>query len=162
MAKAAFALAHGAEAVIDLSVPDLKEALRARVYEATGGHGADVVIDPVGGQVFEASLRALAWGGRLVVVGFTSGAIGSVRANYLLIKHIAVLGIHWSDYREREPARVAEAQALLFEMVRAGKLHPPVMATFPLERAAEALAVIAERRVAGKVALLTRYAKEKE
>ena len=160
MSKAAFVEAHGAEGVIDLSVPDLRDSLRARVRALSQGHGADVVIDPVGGQVFEASLRALAWGGRLVVVGFTSGGSGSVRANYLLIKHIAVSGIHWSDYRERQPARVAQAQSLLFDMVLAGKLRPPVMATFPLERAAAALAEIAERRVSGKVALLTRHAKE--
>ena len=160
MAKQPFVLAHGADGVIDLSVPDLKTALRARVHALTGGHGADVIVDPVGGAVFEASLRALAWGGRLVVVGFTSGEVGQVRANYLLVKHIEVSGIHWSDYREHQPARVAAAQKHLFDMVLAGKLHPPVMACFPFERAAQALAEIAERRVEGKVALVTRHAKE--
>lgn len=155
MAKAGFVRAHGADAVIDLSVPDLRDGLRRAVHAATGGHGADVVVDPVGGPVFEAALRALAWDGRLVVVGFTAGAIPSVKANYLLIKHITVTGIHWSDYRDRDPARVAAAQAEMFAMAADGRLDPPVMATFPLERAADALAVIAGRRVEGKVVLVT-------
>ncbi len=155
MAKADFVRAHGADAVVDLSMPDLRDGLRRAVHAATGGHGADVVIDPVGGAVFEAALRALAWDGRLVVVGFTAGAIPSVKANYLLIKHITVTGIHWSDYRDRDPARVAAAQAEMFAMAAAGRLNPPVMATFPMERAAEALAVIGERRVEGKVVLVT-------
>jgi NADPH2:quinone reductase len=155
MAKAGFVRAHGADAVIDLSVPDLRDGLRRAVHAATGGHGADVVVDPVGGPVFEAALRALAWDGRLVVVGFTAGAIPSVKANYLLIKHITVTGIHWSDYRDRDPARVAAAQAEMFAMAADGRLDPPVMATFPLERAADALAAIAGRRVEGKVVLVT-------
>ncbi len=160
MTKAAFVEAHGADAVVDLSAADLMNTLRARVREITHGHGVDVVVDPVGGVVFEASLRTLAWGGRMIVVGFTSGEMPSVRANYILVKHISVTGLHWSDYREREPKRVADAQALLFRLVEEGKLHPPVMETYPFERIAEALAVIAERRVMGKVALLTRHAKE--
>ncbi|BBK38532.1 oxidoreductase [Allostella sp. ATCC 35155] len=155
MAKADFVRRHGADAVVDLAMPDLRDGLRKAVQEATGGHGANVVIDPVGGAVFEASLRALAWDGRLVVVGFTSGAIPSVKANYLLIKHITVSGIHWSDYPERDPAGVARAQAEMFQMAAAGRLDPPVMATFPLERAAEALALIANRKVEGKVVLVT-------
>ena len=155
MAKADFVRRHGADAVVDLSMPDLRDGLRRAVHEATGGHGADVVIDPVGGAVFEASLRALAWDGRLVVVGFTAGAIPSVKANYLLIKHITVTGIHWSDYRDRDPARVAAAQAEMFRMAADGRLDPPVMATFPLERAAEALAVLAARKVEGKLVLVT-------
>ena len=155
MAKADFVRAHGADAVVDLSMPDLREGLRKAVHAATGGHGADVVIDPVGGAVFEAALRALAWDGRLVVVGFTAGAIPSVKANYLLIKHITVTGIHWSDYRDRDPARVAAAQAEMFAMAADGRLDPPVMATFPLARAADALAEIAGRRVEGKLVLVT-------
>ncbi|MCC7271068.1 MAG: zinc-binding dehydrogenase, partial [Alphaproteobacteria bacterium] len=155
VAKADFVRAHGAEAVVDLAMPDLRDGLRKAVLAATGGHGADVVIDPVGGAVFEASLRALAWDGRLVVVGFASGAIPSVKANYLLIKHITVSGIHWSDYRDRDPARVAAAQAEMFALLAAGRLDPPVMAAYPMEQAAEALAVIADRRVLGKVVLTT-------
>ncbi|MGE0717697.1 MAG: NADPH:quinone oxidoreductase family protein [Alphaproteobacteria bacterium] len=160
MAKADFVRAHGAEAVVDLAMPDLRDGLRKAVQAATDGHGADVVIDPVGGAVFEASLRALAWDGRLVVVGFTSGAIPAVKANYLLIKHITVTGIHWSDYRDRDPALVADAQARMFAMLEEGLLDPPVMAEYPMEQAAQALAVIAERRVLGKVVLTTAAGRE--
>ncbi|WP_374448061.1 NADPH:quinone oxidoreductase family protein [Stella sp.] len=155
MAKADFVRRHGADAVVDLATPDLKDGLRKAIHAATDGHGVDVVIDPVGGAVFEASLRALAWDGRLVVVGFTSGAIPSVKANYLLIKHITVTGIHWSDYPERDPAGVARAQAEMFAMAADGRLDPPVMASVPLERAAEGLALIAGRKVEGKVVLVT-------
>jgi NADPH2:quinone reductase len=141
--------------VIDLPAAGLRESLRRRPYAATGGRGADIVFDPVGGDVFEASLRAIAWSGRIVVVGFTTGKFPPVRANYLLIKNIAAIGLHWSDYREREPERVGRVHATLNALLVAGKIKPPVMATYPFERLADALAVIAERRALGKIVLLT-------
>jgi NADPH2:quinone reductase len=153
--KSGFVRQNGARAVIDLAAADLRESVRQQVHAATGGHGADIVFDPVGGDVFEASLRALAWSGRIVVVGFTSGKFPSIKANYLLIKNISAIGLHWSDYREREPERVARVHATLNALLVAGKIKPPVMATYPFERFADALAVIAERRALGKVVLLT-------
>ena len=89
--KAEIAWRNGADHVIDVSVPNLRDGLRDQLRKATGGRGADVVIDQVGGDVFDASLRALAWSGRLVVVGFAGGRIPEVKANYLLVKNIAVL-----------------------------------------------------------------------
>jgi NADPH:quinone reductase len=154
-AKAGFVRQHGARAVIDLSGNDLRDSMRRQVHAATGGRGADIVFDPVGGDVFEASLRALAWSGRIVVVGFTSGRYPTLKANYLLIKNISAIGLHWSDYRDREPERVRHVQAILNALLVAGKIAPPVMATYPLECFAEALAVIAQRRALGKVVLLT-------
>lgn len=153
--KGAFVRLNGARAVIDLAAADLRESVRRQVHAATGGHGADIVFDPVGGDVFEASLRALAWSGRIVVVGFTSGKFPSIKANYLLIKNISAIGLHWSDYREREPERVARVHATLNALLVAGKIKPPVMATYPFEHFADALAVVAERRALGKVVLLT-------
>lgn len=150
-----FVLEQGADAVIDMSGGDLKERVRAQVHAATGGRGADVVIENVGGEVFEACLRALAWSGRLVVVGFTGGSAGQVRANYLLIKHITVSGLHWSDYLARCPDKVRAVQAQLFADAVAGRLDPPVCAVLPLAEMAAAMDLIVSRRARGKVVLLT-------
>jgi NADPH2:quinone reductase len=153
--KAEFVRLNGARAVIDLSADDLRDSVRRQVYAATGGCGANIVFDPVGGEVFEASLRALAWSGRIVVVGFTSGQFPTVKANYLLIKNITATGLHWSDYRDREPERVARVHAILNSLLVAGKINPPMMAVYQFERFAEGLAMIAERRALGKIVLIT-------
>jgi len=157
-AKAGIALANGADLVIDTSVPNLRERLRDQVRAATDGRGADVIVDPVGGDLFDASLRALAWSGRLVVVGFAAGRIPEVKANYLLVRNIAVLGLQVSDYRERRPQAVRKAMDALFDLYRAGKLATHVSAVFPLERFAEAFAVIAGREATGKLVLRMRQA----
>lgn len=145
---------HGADHVVDLSAPDLRESLRAQVFAALGKRGVDVVVDNVGGDAFDGALRALAWRGRLVVIGFASGRIPSVRANYLLLKNIAVIGLQWSDYRERDPEAVARAQSRLYDWYLGTKLKPLVTATYPLERFAEALARFDARTVQGKLLLI--------
>lgn len=150
-----FVLEQGADAVIDMSGTSLRERVRAQVHAATDGRGADVTIENVGGEVFEACLRALAWSGRLVVVGFTGGSAGQVRANYLLIKHITVSGLHWSDYIERCPDRVRDVQARLFADAVAGHLDPPVCAVLPLADMPAAMDLIVSRRARGKVVLVT-------
>ena len=151
--KGRLALEHGADAVIDLAAENLREALRAQVARETGG-GVDVVIDNVGGEVFSAALRALAWRGRLVVVGFASDRIPEMRANYLLVKNIAVTGLQWSDYRERRPEWVAQVQQELFALYEAGRLRPHISARYPLERFAQALERFRRRDVTGKMLLL--------
>jgi NADPH2:quinone reductase len=156
MEKRDFALGLGADAVIDMSGGDLHESVRRQVHAATDGHGADVVIENVGGAVFGACLRALAWDGRLVVVGFTSGEIPSLKANYLLIKHITVAGLHWSDYREKTPLVVRRVQEELFGLAREGRIDPPVSAVLPMESAAAGMERILQRKVRGKVVLVTR------
>jgi NADPH:quinone reductase len=148
----------GADAIIDLNAPNLRNALRDQVRVATGGHGADVVLDPVGGDIFDASLRALAWRGRMVVIGFAAGRIPEVRANYLLVKNISASGLQWSDYREREPAWVRRVQSDLFELYAAGKLRPQIMQTFPIAEFEAALDLVAKGRVCGKVLLTTELA----
>ena len=90
-------LAAGADAAIDLSAADLRNSLRAQVYTVTEGRGVDIILDPLGGSIFEAAVRALAWRGRLVVIGFAAGAIPIIRTNYLLLKNIEISGLQISD-----------------------------------------------------------------
>lgn len=146
-------LAAGADAVIDLSAPNLREALRQQVWAATQGKGADVILDPLGGPVFEAAVRALAWGGRLVVIGFAAGGIPTVKANYLLLKNIEVSGLQVSDYRKRRPVQMAQCFAEIFEFYQQGRLRPSAAVPFPLERAGQALAALRDRRLAGRAVL---------
>jgi NADPH2:quinone reductase len=153
LSKAQAALDAGADHIIDLSGENLRDRLRDQVTAVTDGHGADVCIDPLGGDVFDAAMRALAWCGRMVVVGFAAGRIPVIKANYLLVKNIEVSGLQWSDYRDRTPERMRDAQAELFRLHTEGKLSPHVMERFPLTGVADALAVIEERRVIGKIVL---------
>jgi NADPH2:quinone reductase len=155
-AKAAVAEAVGAEAVIDASGADLRDRMREEVARLTDGHGADIVIDPVGGALTTAALRALAWRGRLVVVGFASGEIPDIRANYLLVKNIGVMGLQWSDYRDRAPVQVAAAQQQIFDLHTDGKLDPHIGRKLPLERFKEALALLRDRKAEGKIILEVR------
>jgi NADPH2:quinone reductase len=147
--------AAGADAVIDLGAADLREALRAQVHEATGGRGADIVLDPVGGVVFEASLRALAWRGRIVVIGFAAGRIAELRTTYLLVKNIEASGLQWSDYRERDPAWVRRVQDELFALHAAGRIRPQLARTFPLAEFAAALDLVGSGEAHGKLVLTT-------
>jgi NADPH2:quinone reductase len=146
-------LRSGADALIDLGAEPLKEALRAQVRDATDGRGADVILDPVGGDVFEASLRVLAWRGRLVVIGFAAGRIPTIQANYLLLKNISVTGLQWSDYRARYPAKVAEVHEELARLYLKGAIRPHIMKSYPLERFAEAADVVASGKALGKIVL---------
>ena len=155
--RAAAALAAGADAVIDLSRPNLRETLREQVYAVTDGQGADIIIDPLGGAVFEAAIRALAWRGRLVVIGFAAGgAIPTIRTNYLLLKNIEISGLQISDYRKRRPAQMAACFAEIFAFYEQGKIKPAAATVFPLERAGEALAALRDRRIDGRAVLRLR------
>lgn len=151
--KAALARENGADYIVRTDVTDLHETFRKQVFDAVGNRGVDIVIDPVGGNVFDASLRTIAWSGRIVIVGFAEGRIPQVKAGVLLVKNIALLGLQWSDYRDREPEKVRRAQQELFRMYDAGKLKPHVMATYPMAQHQQALAMVRERRVVGKVVL---------
>ena len=154
--KAASAREAGADAVIDLSRQDLRDALREEVWATTEGHGADVILDPLGGDVFDAALRALAWGGRLVVIGFAAGRIPTVKTNYLLVKNIEVSGLQVSDYRKRRPAQMAACFAEIFELYEEGRIKPAPAQVFPLDQAGEALAAVRDRRLAGRAVLRLR------
>jgi NADPH:quinone reductase len=151
--RAASVRAAGADAVIDLSSADLRDTLRAQVYAVTEGRGADIILDPLGGTIFEAAMRALAWRGRLVVIGFAAGAIPTIRANYLLLKNIEISGLQISDYRRRCPAQVAACFSEIFSLYGQGKVKPAAAILFPLARAGEALAALHDRRIAGRAVL---------
>jgi NADPH2:quinone reductase len=148
--------AAGAEAVIDLSRPDLRDSLRDQVYALTDGEGADIIIDPLGGRVFEAAIRALAWCGRLVVIGFAAGGIPTLRTNYLLLKNIEVSGLQITDYRKRRPAELATAYSEIFGFYELGLVKPAPATLFPLERAGEALAALRDRQIDGRAVLRLR------
>ena len=142
----------GAEHVIQLG-----EGWKDSVREASGG-GVDVVLDPVGGDRFTDSLRSLREGGRLVVVGFTGGAIPEVKVNRLLLRNTEVVGAGWGAYVLGKPELTREMGAAIARMVEQGRVAPIVGQRFPLEQAAEALRTIEERRATGKVVLDVRSA----
>lgn len=152
--KAPLALAAGADDIIDLSQDNLRDSLREQVFAKNDGKGVDIVIDPIGGDAFDAALRALAWRGRLVVIGFAAGRIPSVKVNYLLVKNIEVSGLQVSDYRKRTPELMMQCLNEIFAMYEAGKLKPAATVTYPLEAFAKALQDIVDRRVSGRIVLL--------
>jgi NADPH:quinone reductase len=154
--RAASVRAAGADAVIDLSVADLRDSLRKQVYAVTEGRGVDVILDPLGDTIFEAAVRALAWRGRLVVIGFAAGAIPTIKTNYLLLKNIEISGLQISDYRKRRPAQVAACFAEIFSFYEQGQVKPAAATAFPLARAGEALAALRDRRIAGRAVLQLR------
>ena len=147
--KLHIALEAGADVGIDYSEEDFVE----RVKEHTGGRGADVIYDSVGGEVFERSLKCIAWNGRLLVIGFASGKIPSVAANRILLKNVSVVGLHWGAYAKHEPARVPETFDALFRLYAEGKIRPVIYRRYPLEEAAAALAALGSRKTHGKVVL---------
>lgn len=146
-------IVHDADAIVDLSRPNLRDSLREQVYACNGGTGADIVIDPLGGDPFDAALRALAWHGRLVVIGFAAGRIPTIKANYLLLKNIEVSGLQVSDYRKRMPGLMADCIHEIFAWYEAGKLKPAPTTVYPLEKFAQALQDIENRRVRGRIVL---------
>lgn len=145
--------AAGADEIVDLSTPDLKESLRAQVFEKVGKGGVDIIIDMLGGDAFDASVRALGWNGRLVIIGFASGRIPSLKMNYVLVKNIEVSGMQISDYRKRRPADMQACFKQIFEWHAAGKLKPLPTKVYPLEQFAEAMHDIQDRKVRGRVVL---------
>jgi len=146
-------LAAGADAIIDLSEPDLHDSLRQQVFAATDKQGADIVVDMLGGDVFDAAVRALAWCGRLIVIGFASGRIPSLKMNYVLVKNIEVSGMQISDYRKRRPADMQACFAEIYALHAAGKLKPLPIKTYPVEQFADALGDIRDRKVRGRIVL---------
>jgi NADPH:quinone reductase len=147
--KLAVCRQHGADETINYSRDDLRERIKA----LTAGRGVDVVYDPVGGAYTEAALRSLAWRGRLLVVGFAAGDIPKIPLNLTLLKGCSIVGVFWGEFTRREPERFAESMHQLGRWFANGKLKPHVSHTFPLEQAADALTLMANRQVKGKVVL---------
>lgn len=147
--KLALCREHGADETVDTRSADWPE----RVRELTQGGGADVICESVGGDVFEGSLKCIAWGGRLVVVGFSSREIPAPKMNRIMLKHIALLGLNLGSYHERNPELLRSATAALFTLYQQGKLRPLISGRYSLNSAADALAELAARRTVGKLLL---------
>src|SRR5438094_38383 len=122
-------------------------------HEVAGGGGADVIYDPVGGDVFDGSTRCIAFEGRLLIIGFAGGRIADVATNRVLLKNIDVIGVHWGMYNERDPGTVKRWMGELLALVAGGRLRPVIFKSYPLRDAAQALAAIASRESYGKVVL---------
>lgn len=141
--------AYGADHLIDYRTEDIRE----RVKALTGGRGADVVYDPVGGDVFDASLRSTAPAGRILVVGFASGTVPQIPANILLVKNITVIGYAWGPWRTIAPDALDASFGQLLDWLAAGTIRPHVSRTFPLDQAVDALTALRQRKTTGKVVL---------
>jgi NADPH2:quinone reductase len=147
--KLAFARAHGADETIDYTREDLKERLRA----LTDDRGADVVFDPVGGSLAEPALRATAWQGRYLVVGFAAGEIPKIPLNHVLLRGCQIVGIYFGEFARRDPGGLRAHMQTIIQWALAGRISAHIDAVYPLERAAEAFEAIAQRQVKGKVVL---------
>ena len=147
--KLAVCREHGADATINYASEDLRERIKA----LTEGRGPDVVYDSVGGPYTEPAFRSIAWRGRLLVVGFAAGEIPKLPLNLALLKGASVVGVFWGDFGRREPKAFAESLRQIAAWYEQGKVRPHVSQTFPLTKAAEALKLMAARKVKGKVVL---------
>ena len=142
---------HGADDVINYTNEDLRE----RVKTLTGGNGVDVIVDPLGGNYSEPALRSIAWNGRFLVIGFAAGDIPRIPLNLTLLKGCSIVGVFWGSFTEHEPRHNQENIQELLTWLAQGKLKPHISATYPLEHAADALNDVLNRKVKGKVVLLT-------
>ncbi len=147
--KLRVAAEYGADHGIDYRAEDI----RSRVKALTGGRGADVVYDPVGGESFDASLRCTAPGGRILIVGFASGTIPQIPANILLVKNLTVIGYAWGAFQTLAPAAMAASFSQLLDWLAAGRIRPHVSQTLPLAQFAEAFELLKSRKATGKIVL---------
>ncbi|HEY7359002.1 MAG TPA: NADPH:quinone oxidoreductase family protein [Ktedonobacterales bacterium] len=148
--KLAVCRQHGADDAINYSSEDLRERIKA----LTGGQGVDVVVDPVGGVYSEPALRGMAWNGRFLVIGFTAGEIPRIPLNLALLKGCSIVGVFWGSFAARDPQHNRENLRQLLQWLQEGKLKPRISARYPLERAADALNDIIQRKVTGKAVLV--------
>ena len=151
--KLAFAQAQGAEHVIDYSEASWVD----QVKQLTGGRGADVIYDPVGGDVFDLSTKCIASAGRLLVIGFASGRIPTIAANRILIKNMSVVGVLWGGHVQAHPEYPAQAQQALTDLYRQGKIKPPHPVEYPLSEAPRALRDLANRKILWKAVLVVAH-----
>jgi NADPH:quinone reductase len=147
--KLAVAKRAGADHLIDYTTENLRE----RMKEITGGRGADVVYDPVGGDAFDQSLRSIAWEGRIIVIGFAGGRVPQIPANIVLVKNIDIVGFFWGSYRRYKPHLMAESLDQLLRWFEEGKIKPHVSHRLPLAQVKDALELLRTRKSTGKVVL---------
>lgn len=147
--KVKVCLELGADHAINYKTQDFVEIVKT----VTGGRGADVVFDPVGGDVYDKSTKCIAFEGRIVIVGFTSGRIPQAATNHVLVKNYSVVGLHWGLYARRAPELIPPATRALLDLYEAGTIKPHISARLPLSEAPRALAMVAEGKTTGKVVL---------
>jgi NADPH2:quinone reductase len=148
--KLAICREYGADEVINYSTEDLRE----RIKEITNGNGVDVIADPVGGNYSEPALRGMAWEGRFLVIGFTAGDIPRIPLNLPLLKGCSIVGVFWGSFAARDPRRNQAHLQELLNWFMTSKIKPSISATYPLERAADALNDVMNRKVKGKVVVV--------
>jgi NADPH:quinone reductase len=147
--KLAVCKSHGADALINYTTTDLKQAIR----DATDGKGADVIYDCVGGPYAESALRSIAWNGRFLVIGFAAGEIPKIALNLLLLKSSSLVGVFWGEHARRDPKGNLRNLKDLMQWLAEGKIKPHVSATYPLERTVDALRALDQRKSTGKVVI---------
>lgn len=139
----------GAEFLINYKTDDFVE----KVKEYTAGNGADVIYDPVGGDVFDRSTKCIAWEGRILVIGFTSGRIPEIRANKVLLKNMSVIGLWWGNYRLHNPKLIEETQRQLYLMYEEGAIKPIIHSALGFTDLPVALGLLENRKSYGKVVI---------
>lgn len=140
---------HGADVALNYETEDFAEIVKRE----TAGRGADIIFDPVGGRVAERNTKCIAFEGRIIIIGFTSGEIPLFKGNHLLVKNYSVIGLHWGNYRKFKPELVESAWEALRVLHKTGHIKPLVAATYPLEHVAEGMQFLASRRAVGKIVL---------
>lgn len=140
---------NGADVALNYQTEDFVEVTKRE----TNGRGADIIYDPVGGDVGERSTKCIAFEGRLLIIGFTSGKFSNFSSNHILIKNYSVVGLHWGNYRMFKPAKIEQAWGELFELVKAGKLRPVIGGKFRMSQVAEAMEFLSSRKAVGKIVL---------
>jgi NADPH2:quinone reductase len=137
----------GAEIAVDYEQENFVDPVK----EATEGRGADVIFDPVGGDVFDLSRRCVAFEGRIVVVGFTGGRIADAPTNHLLVKNYSVVGLHWGLYNKKIPELIAETHDALIRLYEEGKIDPLIFETVAFEEVPQKLELLSTRKTYGKL-----------
>ncbi|HSQ19956.1 MAG TPA: NADPH:quinone oxidoreductase family protein [Blastocatellia bacterium] len=147
--KLALVRDNGADVALNYQVEDFVDVVK----RVTNGRGADVIYDPVGGEIGERSTKCIAFEGRLVLIGFTSGRFSNFVANHILVKNYSVVGLHWGAYRYNDPAKIEQGWNELLALYDTGTLKPVIGGRFHMERVADAMEFLASRKAVGKVVL---------
>lgn len=147
--KLAVVRENGADIALNYQTEDFVEVVKRE----TGGRGADVIYDPVGGEIGERSTKCIAFDGRLVIIGFTSGKFSNFVANHILVKNYSVVGLHWGAYRQNNPAKIEQGWNELMDLYQAGKLKAVIGGRFQMEKVADAMEFLASRKAVGKIVL---------
>jgi NADPH2:quinone reductase len=147
--KTAVVRDNGSDVVVNYQTEDFVEVVKRE----TNGRGADVIYDPVGGEVGERSTKCIAFEGRLVIIGFTSGKFSNFVANHILVKNYSVVGLHWGAYRQNNPAKIEQGWNELIELYQTRMLKPVIGGSFRMEQVAEAMEFMASRKAIGKIVL---------